>query len=301
VTTPRDDGRLLHALSFDVEEYFQVANLRGHFSRESWDAVPSRIDVGMNAILSALERHRARATFFFLGWIAERHPALVRRCIDGGHEIASHGYEHAFLQDLGRERLVEDLARTEAALVAAGAPRPIGFRASTFTLTRATWWAFDVLAERGYRYDSSVHPVRHPVYGVPDFDPGISIVRTSSDRAIVEFPVSTYRVLGRNLPVGGGGYFRLLPVAVTRHALAVLEKRRRPGALYLHPWEFDPEQPRCPAPALKRARHYLNLARTLPRLEHLLARFRFGTMRDVLSDQGFDVGRAAQRAGSGRA
>jgi polysaccharide deacetylase family protein (PEP-CTERM system associated) len=299
VTTDRDE-RLLHALSFDVEEYFQVANLRGHFSRESWDRVPSRIDVGMDAILGALERRGAHATFFFLGWIAERHPALVRRCMDGGHEIASHGYEHAFLQDLGRERLVDDLARTEDALVAAGAPRPIGFRASTFTLTRSTWWAFDVLVERGYRYDSSVHPVRHPVYGVPDFDPGISLVRTPSNGEIVEFPVSTYRLLGRNLPVGGGGYFRLLPVAVTRHALAALEKRGRPGALYLHPWEFDPGQPRCPAPALKRARHYLNLERTLPRLEHLLARFRFGTMKEVLADQGYDVGATAQPAGPER-
>jgi len=157
-----------------------------------------------------------------------------------------------------------------------------------------------VLVERGYRYDSSVHPVRHPVYGVPDFDPGISLVRTPSNGEIVEFPVSTYRLLGRNLPVGGGGYFRLLPVAVTRHALAALEKRGRPGALYLHPWEFDPGQPRCPAPALKRARHYLNLERTLPRLEHLLARFRFGTMKEVLADQGYDVGATAQPAGPER-
>jgi polysaccharide deacetylase family protein (PEP-CTERM system associated) len=289
---------MLHALSFDVEEYFQVANLRGHFTRASWDSVPSRVDVGMDAILGALDRHRARATFFFLGWIAERHPDLVRRCIDGGHEIASHGYEHLFLQDLGRERFVEDLARTESALVAAGAPCPVGFRASTFTLTRSTWWAFDVLVERGYRYDSSVHPVRHPVYGVPGFEPGISRVRSSTGGDIVEFPVSTFPVLGRNLPVGGGGYFRLLPVSVTRAAFAALERRGRPCALYLHPWEFDPEQPRCPAPALKRFRHYLNLARTLPRLECLLERFRFGAMREVLEERGFDAAARTVRTGS---
>jgi polysaccharide deacetylase family protein (PEP-CTERM system associated) len=288
---------MLHALSFDVEEYFQVANLRGHFSRESWDSVPARVDVGMNAILAALDRHRARATFFFLGWIAERHPDLVKRCLDAGHEVASHGYEHLFLQDLGRERFIADLARTEDALVAAGAPRPRGFRASTFTLTRATWWAFDVLVERGYSYDSSVHPVRHPVYGVPDFDPGISRVAASTGGEIIEFPVSTYRFFGRNLPVGGGGYFRLLPVAATRMAFASLERGGRPGALYLHPWEFDPEQPRCPAPLFKRMRHYLNLSRTLPRLEHMLARFRFGTMHEVLVERGFlDVKSASDRA-----
>jgi polysaccharide deacetylase family protein (PEP-CTERM system associated) len=280
------DGRLMHALSFDVEEYFQVANLRGTFARGDWDSVPSRLHVGMDAILRALEKHDARATFFFLGWIAERHPALVQRCVASGHEVASHGYEHSFLQDIGTpEALVADLARTEDALVSAGAPRPIGFRASTFTLTRATWWAFDVLAERGYLYDSSIHPVRHPVYGVPDFDPGISTVSTRAGD-VVEFPVATYPFLGRNLPVGGGGYFRLLPVGVTRAALRALERRGRPAAIYLHPWEFDPAQPRHAASWHKRFRHYLNLERTLPRLEILLQSFRFGTMRDVLAAQG---------------
>lgn len=279
-----------HALSFDVEEYFQVANLRGHFTRESWESVEPRIDVGMDVILSALDRHRAHATFFFLGWIAERHPKLVRRCLDAGHEIASHGYEHAFLQDLGPEALHEDLAKTEAALTSAGAPRPVGFRASTFTLTRSTWWAFDVLAARGYRYDSSVHPVRHPVYGIPNFEPGISTVRASDGTEIVEFPVSTYPIFGRNFPFAGGGYFRLLPVAFTRRMLSGLERRGRPGAFYMHPWEFDPDQPRIDAPFLARFRHYLNLDRTSARLEHMLERFRFTTMADVLRESGRAVG-----------
>ena len=283
------DARPLHALSFDVEEFFQVANLRGHYAKEEWDEVPSRIDVGMDAILSCLDRNGAGATFFFLGWVAERRPDLVRRCLDAGHEVGSHGYEHEFLWDLGPEGLEADLARTEEAIVAAGAPRPIGFRASTFTLTRETWWAFDMLGERGYRYDSSVHPVRHPVYGVPDFEPGISTVETKSG-PIVEFPVSTVRAGGRNWPMGGGGYFRLLPGAVTRAAVASLERSGRPASIYLHPWEFDAEQPRVPAPALKKFRHYLNLERTLPRLEELVRRFRFGSLRDVLRERGFDLG-----------
>ncbi len=275
----------LHAISFDVEEYFQVANLRGHFSREDWDEVPTRLAIGMDRILDSLARHDAHATFFFLGWIAERHPEYVRRVLDAGHEVASHGYEHLFLWDMDRAHFIEDLARTERALMDAGAPRPIGFRASTFTLTRKTWWAFDVLAERGYLYDSSVHPVRHPVYGVPDFEPGISRVKTAV-ADVIEFPVSTYPLAGVNLPVGGGGYFRLLPGAVTRAAVRSLQRRGRPASLYLHPWEFDPDQPRCPAPALQRWRHYLNLGRTLPRLDALLAEHRFGSLRAVLEAEG---------------
>ncbi len=279
-------SELLHAVSFDVEEYFQVANLRSFVTREQWDEVPSRLSVGMERILDCLERRGAKATFFFLGWIAERHPEWVRRCLDAGHEVASHGYEHEFLWDIGPENLARDLERTEQALQAAGAPRPVGFRASTFTLTRDTWWALDVLAERGYLYDSSIHPVRHPTYGIPDFEPGISRVAGPSGRELVEFPVATFPCAGRNLPMGGGGYFRLLPGSVLRAAVAGLERRGRPAAIYLHPWEFDPDQPRYPAPALKRFRHYLNLDRTLERLDRLLARFRFGSLRQVLEERG---------------
>jgi polysaccharide deacetylase family protein (PEP-CTERM system associated) len=272
---------MLHALSFDVEEYFQVANLRGRFDEASWGEVPSRLDVGMEAILGALERHGARATFFFLGWIAERHPRWVERCLESGHEVASHGWGHAFLHELGPVGLDEDLAKAEAALAAAGAPKPRGFRASTFTLTRDTWWAVDVVAERGYGYDSSVHPIRHPDYGIPGFEPGISMIETAAGD-IAEFPVSTWRAFGRNWPVGGGGYFRMLPGALTRAAVRGLERRGVPACLYLHPWEFDPGQPRVKAGLSARFRHYLNLHKTLPRLERLLQEFQFGTMEEVL-------------------
>jgi len=273
---------MLHALSFDVEEYFQVANLRGNFDESSWGEVPSRLHVGMEAILEVLDRCDARATFFFLGWIAERHPEWVERCLAAGHEVASHGWRHAFLQDLGADGLVEDLAKAEAAITAAGAPMPRGFRASTFTLTRETWWAVDVLAQRGYTYDSSVHPIQHPVYGISDFDPGISRIEAQSG-SITEFPVSTLRALGRNWPMGGGGYFRLLPGFVTRAAVRSLERQGQPACLYLHPWEFDPLQPRVKTSLSGSFRHYLNLKRTLPRLERLLKEFRFGTMEQVLS------------------
>lgn len=294
--------KTLHALSFDVEEFFHVANLRGHFSRADWEQAPSRIDIGMDALLGCLARRGARATFFFLGWLAERRPDLVQRCLAAGHEIASHGYEHLFLWDLGPQGLDADLERTEAALLSAGAPAPRGFRASTFTLTRRSEWAFDVLIRRGYAYDSSVHPVRHPTYGIPDFPRGISLVERPGGR-LVEFPVSTLRCLGRNWPVGGGGYFRLLPGAVTRFAVRQHARAGRPACLYLHPWEFDPDQPRFPAAWHKRLRHYLNLDRTLARLDRLLAEQRFAGLEEVLAERGalaVAPGRKA-RAGGGLA
>jgi polysaccharide deacetylase family protein (PEP-CTERM system associated) len=274
-------GSRVHSISFDVEEFFQVANLRDFFPMQEWDQVASRLDVGMEHILGALAAADARATFFFLGWVAERRPDWVRRVHEAGHEVASHGHDHRFLGDVGPGGFDEHLALTEQAIESAGVPRPVGFRASTFTLTRDTWWAMEGLARRGYLYDSSVHPVRHPTYGIPDFEPGISRVSTPAGE-VIEFPVATYPLLGRNWPVGGGGYFRLLPGAVHRTLIARLERMGRPTALYLHPWEFDPQQPRLPAPLFKRFRHYLNLDRSLPRLERLLARFEFGTMREVL-------------------
>ena len=280
MTQPR-----VHSISFDVEEFFQVANLRAFYPMDAWDQVESRLDVGMERVLGALERTGARATFFFLGWVAERRPDWVRRVHEAGHEVASHGYDHRFLGDVGEDGFEEHLALTEQAIEAAGVPRPVGFRASTFTLTRDTWWAVEGLARRGYVYDSSVHPVRHPTYGIPDFEPGISRLETPAG-PLVEFPVSTLPVLGRNWPIGGGGYFRLLPGGLHRALLGRLERMGRPTAIYLHPWEFDPDQPRVPAPWSKRFRHYLNLDRSLARLERLLARFRFGTMREVLEGQG---------------
>jgi polysaccharide deacetylase family protein (PEP-CTERM system associated) len=286
------------ALSIDVEEYFQVANLRGVFPESGWERIESRLDAGMDALLGALERRGSHATFFFLGWVAERRPDLVRRCVDGGHEIGSHGFAHAFLWDIGPQGLERELERTEQALWAAASVRPLGFRASNFTLTRRTFWAFELLARRGYVYDSSIHPVRHPTYGMPDFEPGISRVPTRHGPELIEFPVATLRCLGRNLPVGGGGYFRLLPLGMTRRALRAIEATGRPVALYFHPWEFDPDQPRVAVSAFKRFRHYVNLQRTLPRLERLLAERPSSSMRSLLEQRGYwpSTGTAAPAA-----
>jgi polysaccharide deacetylase family protein (PEP-CTERM system associated) len=278
-------ARPMHTLSFDVEEWFQVANHAHACPREGWDGHESRVELAMDRLFDLLQRRGSRATFFFLGWIAERHPRLVERALEGGHEVASHGYDHRFLQDLDASALHEDLERTELALGAAGAPRPRGFRASTFTLTRRTWWAFDVLVQRGYRYDSSVHPVRHPDYGVPGFEPGISRVHAAGG-SLVEFPVSTYPLLGRNWPIGGGGYFRLLPGALHRGLFASLERLGRPTATYLHPWEVDPDQPRVDAPVMKRFRHRVGLGSTLSKLDAFLQRFPSVPMEDLLVAHG---------------
>lgn len=279
-------AQALHSISFDVEEWFQVANYDGVFPRSEWDSLESRVEPAMDLILALLQKHKSHATMFFLGWIAERHPGLVQRCLDEGHEVASHGYNHKFLGDLGPAGLHEDLARTEAALAAAGAPPPRGFRASTFTLTRDTWWAFEVLRERGYSYDSSVHPIRHPTYGVPGFEPGISLVEVPGG-SVIEFPVSTFPLLGRNWPVGGGGYFRLLPGFLQRSFIQGLERRGRPTAIYLHPWEFDPSQPWVDVSWAKRFRHRVGLGRTHARLDAYLARFPTQTQEQVLCRAGF--------------
>jgi polysaccharide deacetylase family protein (PEP-CTERM system associated) len=274
--------RLLHALSFDVEEHFQVANFARVVQRADWDGHASRVEANVERILVILDRARTGATFFVLGWVAERHPALLRRIAAAGHEIASHGYDHRFVHDLGESGFRDDVRRTKGILETAIGQPVLGFRASTFTITRRTPWALAVLAEEGHRYDASIFPVRHPSYGIPDAPRNVRVERLVGGRSIVEFPPLTIRALGRNWPAGGGGYFRLLPLRVTAWAFDRAEREGLPGSLYLHPWEFDPEQPRIDAGWLSGFRHRVNLARTAPRLERLLSHFRFGTMRSAI-------------------
>jgi polysaccharide deacetylase family protein (PEP-CTERM system associated) len=237
----------------------------------------------MRAVLDALARHDARATFFFLGWVAERRPDLVRACLAAGHEVASHGYAHAFLDELGPAGPRGGPAQDERRSSPPAHRARSAFARRPFTLTRKTWWAFDVLVRRGYRYDSSIHPVCTRPTACPTSSPDQRV--TADGGSIVEFPVATCR---SSAQLAGGGR-RLLPTPAgtgDRGAIAALERRGRPAALYLHPWEFDPGQPRARASAWKRFRHYLNLGRTLPRLERLLARFPFTSLREVLEERG---------------
>lgn len=259
---------IANALTVDVEDYFQVSALAPYIPRNGWDRVPCRVERNVDTILSLLADARVRATFFTLGWIAERHPALVRRIVAQGHELASHGYGHLRIHEQTEAEFAQDIRHAKALLEDIGGAEVKGYRAPSFSVGKRTLWAFDRIAEAGYRYSSSVYPVRHDLYGMPDA-PRFPY-RPRAD--LLEIPVTTATLLGGNLPAGGGGYFRLLPYAVSRALIRrVNERERRACVFYFHPWEIDPDQPKQhKAPLKSRLRHYLNLDRMEGRLERLL-------------------------------
>jgi len=262
-----------------VEDYFQVSALAPHIARAEWERIPCRVERNVETILSLFAESRARATFFTLGWIAERYPGLVKRIVAQGHELASHGYGHLRIHEQTPEEFTQDIARAKALLEDLSGTEVKGYRAPSFSIGPRTLWAFERIARAGYRYSSSVYPVRHDLYGMPDA-PRFAY-RPRAD--LLEIPVTTAAVLNRNLPAGGGGYFRLLPYAVSRALLRrVNEVDARPGIFYFHPWEIDPAQPRVPGTGIKaRFRHYVNLRRTEPRLRRLLRDFRWRRMDEV--------------------
>ena len=273
---------ITNALTIDVEDYFQVSALAPHFPRTQWDTVPCRVEANVERILELLERHDTRATFFTLGWIAERYPQLVRRIAVGGHEIASHGYGHERASAQRPDTFLADIRLAKAVLEDITGQDVAGYRAPSFSIGRDNLWAHDCIAEAGYRYSSSVYPVQHDHYGMPD----APRFPWRLDNGLVEIPVTTNRWLGRNWPAGGGGYFRLLPYAVSRWQIARVNREDgRPAIFYFHPWEVDPEQPRVTeASARTRFRHYLNLQHTEARLQRLLSDFRWGRADAVFRD-----------------
>ncbi|MFH0946713.1 MAG: XrtA system polysaccharide deacetylase [Planctomycetota bacterium] len=267
----------VNGLSFDVEEHFHALNLREVAPMESWESQERRVAVPTRRLLEQLARHQVKATFFFLGWVAERDKGLVREVHAAGHEVASHGMSHQMAGELGPDRFREEARRSREILEDAIGGKVHGFRASTFSITRATAWALEILVEEGYRYDSSIFPVRHDRYGYPEFSRVAVRVDTPSG-SLIEIPLLTLRCLGMNLPAAGGGYLRLLPLALIRRALSAMNRDGHPGVLYLHPWEFDEGQPRLLGAGLRAFRHYHGLARTGERLERLLRQFRFGPL-----------------------
>lgn len=277
-----------NAFSLDVEDYFMVLNFQRGLSRERWKEMPARVAIGTDRVLEALDRVGAKGTFFILGCVAREHPDLVRRIAAEGHEIASHGWSHAPLFELDRVKLFGELHRSKELLEDLSGQEVIGFRAPSFSVRPDTLWALDVLLEAGYRYDSSVFPVRHPDYGIPTAPLTPHRMETPSGATIAEFPMTVARFLGRNVPVSGGGYFRLLPYGITRWGLAQVEREGRPAVFYLHPWELDPDQPdlREHTSRLGALRHYTRLSQTESRLERLLGTFRFTTVRAVLEAEG---------------
>jgi len=273
---------MLNALTVDVEDYFQVSAFDNQLSRADWDSMPSRVVESTNRLLRLFDDRGARGTFFVLGWVAERYPHLVRAIQAAGHEIASHGYEHRLVYENGPAALREDLRRSRGVLESITGLRVRGYRAPSYSVTRQSLWALDILIEEGYEYDSSIYPIRHDRYGIPDWPRQIHEVRRPGG-SIWELPGSTVQVLGTNLPIGGGGYFRLLPYMWTALGIARLNRKEgRPAIFYIHPWEVDPGQPRLPGSMLSRFRHYRNLDRTEGRLQTLLTDFEFGTVAEVL-------------------
>ncbi|MBI2216431.1 MAG: DUF3473 domain-containing protein [Candidatus Rokubacteria bacterium] len=277
---------MLNALSFDIEEYFQVEALRGLVRPRDWDRLESRVAPVTLRLLDVLERHRVTATFFVVGWVAERQPELVREIARRGHELGCHGYAHLPVYAMEPETFREDLRRAKRTIEDAAGEPIIGYRAPTCSIVRETLWALPVLAEEGFRYDSSIFPIHHDRYGIPDADRFPH--RVSAPGAdLVEFPLTTVRLAGQNLPCCGGGYFRLLPYPVVRAALRrVNEREGMPGMVYLHPWELDPDQPRFALRGLAAFRHYVNLRHTADKLERLLDDFAFGPVERVLAERG---------------
>ena len=275
-----------NALTFDVEEYFHAEAFARVLRPEEWPTLESRVTRSTERLLDILDRERVRATFFVLGWVAERHPGLVREIATLGHEIACHGYGHRMIQHLSRPDFERDVTRAKRALEDAVGRPVLGYRAPTFSIMRATLWSLDVLIEAGFRYDSSIFPVMHDRYGIPDAPRFPHRLKAPSGGEITEFPMSTMTVLGRRLPVAGGGYFRLFPYRVTRRAIARINGERQPAMVYLHPWEFDPDQPRLPVGPLTRFRHLVNVGKTESRLRRLLGEVSFAPASEVLTETG---------------
>lgn len=268
-------------MTVDVEDYFQVSAFERYIDRDDWDRQPCRVERNVERIVELFGRYDVKATFFTLGWIAERFPELVRRITEGGHELASHGWSHVRVTQQTADQFRADVTRTKALLEDLTGQPVIGYRAASYSIGADNLWALDVLQQTGYRYSSSIYPIRHDLYGMPDA-PRFAFRPAGED--FVEFPVTTVRVGGRNLPCGGGGWFRLVPYAAMRWAIRrVNDVDGQAAIFYFHPWEIDPEQPRHRGlDAKTRFRHYLNLEKTESRLVRLLKDFQWGRMDEVL-------------------
>ena len=279
----------VNAMSVDVEDYYQVSAFENHVGRDQWGTMPSRVVANTDRILELFSRYEVRATFFTLGCVASRDPGLLRAIVDGGHEVASHGWSHHRATSQDREEFREDIRRTKAALEDIGGVEVKGYRAASYSITLDNLWALDVLQEEGHTYSSSIYPIRHDHYGIPDFPRFAFRLRPGS---LLEVPVTTVAAMGRKFPCGGGGWFRALPYGVTRWALRrVNEADRQPAVFYFHPWEVDPHQPRVADLPLKtRFRHYLNLGRVESRLHRLLSEFRWDRMDNIFASQEVNSG-----------
>jgi polysaccharide deacetylase family protein (PEP-CTERM system associated) len=274
---------LINALTIDVEDYFQVAAFNDNISRDQWENIECRVERNTEVFLEMTEARGIKATFFTLGWIAERYPALVRKIADAGHEVASHGYSHKLIYTQSPEEFRQETERSKKILEDLSQQSVDGYRAASYSITEESIWALDIISELGFKYDSSIYPVRHDRYGLRGGPHSPYIIQLKGGNTLKEFPITTVDILSYKLPVGGGGYFRLFPFELTKRFLLLRQKQlKAPFVFYLHPWELDPEQPRVSdASALSRFRHYNNLDRVQSRLNRLFDLFDFSTMRHV--------------------
>jgi polysaccharide deacetylase family protein (PEP-CTERM system associated) len=267
-------------ISVDVEDYFQVEAFAGVVKRSDWEGYPCRVEANTKRILDLFDELNVRGTFFILGWVADRYPALVREIVRRGHEPASHSYWHRLIYTLSPEEFRADSIQAKTCIEQAAGEAVYGYRAPSFSITTRSAWALDILAELGFRYDSSVFPVKHDVYGVPGAPRRPFQIETKSG-PIIEFPMTTFRLgPGPNFPVGGGGYLRMLPSWYTRFGIHRAIRERLPVICYIHPWELDPEQPRIEARLKSRLRHYTNLHKTAERLRQLIGLGHFTNFRE---------------------
>jgi polysaccharide deacetylase family protein (PEP-CTERM system associated) len=275
--------RLINALTVDVEDYFQVSAFAPYIKRSAWNATECRVERNVGRILELFDSRQVKGTFFVLGWIAERYPHLVRALVERGHEVASHGYGHQRASDLTPQAFLSDVTAAKHILEDLSGQEVRGYRAPSFSIGQDNLWAFDVLAEAGYAYSSSVYPIAHDHYGMPDAPREPFFPRPG----LLEIPVTTVRIMGRNFPASGGGYFRLLPFSVSRWMLDRVNKHEAAsGIFYFHPWEIDPSQPRIDAADIKsRFRHYVNVDRMESKLAQLLDAFLWGRVDAVFADR----------------
>ncbi len=275
--------QIQNALTIDVEDYFQVSAFSAHIKREDWTNIPCRVESNIERILALLASNDTKATFFTLGWIAERYPQMVRSIVEQGHEIASHGYGHLRVTDQSIQEFSEDISRSKMLLEDISGEVVLGYRAPSFSIGKNNLWALDELLKAGYRYSSSIYPIQHDHYGMPDA-PRFGFYPQGKD-GLLELPITTIRLGNRNFPAGGGGFFRLFPYALSRWLIRhVNDHDQKATIFYFHPWEIDPGQPRQSHIGIKtRFRHYVNLDRTQARLETLIQDFKWGRMDQVFS------------------
>lgn len=274
--------RVVNAMTVDVEDYFQASAFDRLVSRTSWYERESRVVGNTYRLLEFFHRHHVHATFFILGWVAERFPSLVRDIATLGHEVASHGFHHQLIYTLAPDQFRDDVRRAKAVIEDAGGCTVRGYRAPSFSVVRESLWALDILIDEGHSYDASVFPIHHHRYGIPDAPRRPHVIERGAG-SIVEVPASTVRLGRVNVPIAGGGYFRLLPYGFTKWGISRVNRiDGHPAVFYIHPWEIDPDQPRLPVSAATRWRHYSNLDDTLPRLERLVRDFAFDTVAATL-------------------